>query len=164
MATRLSWIIFSHWANDRARRARATGSHFGQLAGHRSERASAHATQAAHYVDHDVAPAAKVLDAFDAVQAEMLHAEHLVGLEVDHRRDEIVLVREVVVHLRGADDRGFLNVLDGGPRDATLQHQFRGRGHDAVAGGAALRGQLVVSHWHHLAPFLEQSLQPKCTP
>ena len=46
------------------------GSQSDKLAGHRPERTAPHAASAAHDVDHDVAPATQVLDAFDVVQAE----------------------------------------------------------------------------------------------
>ena len=83
----------------------------------------------------------------------MLNAEHAVGLKVDDGGHEIAFIREVVVHLRGADGRRLLDVFDGGARDTTLQHQSGSGGHDALAGCTALRGQLVVRDRRHGDPF-----------
>lgn len=87
----------------------------------------------------------QILQAFEAVESQVLNGEHLVCLKVDNRRDHVSFVGGVVVHLRGAGRGYFLNVFDDGSGHPALGHQFgRGR-NDPSAGSAAFRCQLLHS-------------------
>ena len=57
-----------------------------------------------------------------------------VGLVVDDRLHEFVLVGEVVVHLRAADFRRRLDVVQGGARDPALVDQGGGLLHYSCPG------------------------------
>src|SRR6202011_5228435 len=88
--------------------------------------------------DHHVPPG------FDSVRA----AEHVplvsddgVGLVVDDRLNEVVLVGEVVVHLRTADFRRCLDVVQGGARDPALMDQGAGLLHYSCPGACSLGGE-----------------------
>ena len=83
----------------------------------------------------------------------------VVGLVVDDRLHEVVLVREVVVHLRSADFCRRLDVFQGGARHSPLVDQRGGALHYSCPGARSLGGELrpvtrLVDHSPMLAEFL----------
>ena len=80
------------------------------------------------------------------------------GLVVDDRLHEFVLVGEVVVHLRAADFRRHLDVVQGGARDPAFMDQGGGLLHYSCPGACSLGGELrpvtrLVDHPLILAIF-----------
>ncbi len=116
------------------------GVHLGELAAERSERAAPLRLPARHQRDHHVPPGA---EPFEAAEVSLsLVAQDGVGLAVDDRLDELVLVGEVVVELRSADLRRRPHVIERGAGDAPLVDQLGGSVHDPRPGTRPLGGEL----------------------
>ena len=82
------------------------------------------------------------VEAVELVEDGPLGGQDAVGLMGDDGADEVVLVGEVVIELRGADARPLLDVLDAGAGDAVREDQFGRGGDDAGPGRQPLRGEL----------------------
>ena len=131
------------------------GVTLGELAAERAKRAAPLCFGELRCGDHHVPPG------FDSVRA----AEHVplvlddgVGLVVDDRLHEFVLVGEVVVHLRAADFRRHLDVFQGGARHPALMDEGGGLLHYSGPGARSLGGEprpaaRLVDHAPMLAEF-----------
>ncbi len=105
--------------------------------------------------DHHVPPG---FDSVRAAERVPLVSDDGVGLVVDDRLHEFVLVREVVLHLRAADFRRHLDVFQGSARDPALMDQGSGRLHYSCPGARSLGGEprpvtRVVGHPPIVARF-----------
>ena len=106
-----------------------------------SDRAAAGAVPLLLQVDQQVAPAFERGEAVELVEHRSLRGQHAVGLVGDDGADEVVLVGEVVIHLRRADTGPPLDVLDAGAGDTVGEHQLGSGGDDARPGRQALGGE-----------------------
>ncbi len=128
----------------------------GELAAERAEGAAALCLDALRRIDHHVPPG---LDPFHAAEIRVpLVTDGGVGLVVDDRLHEIILVRKVVVKLRAAYFRRRLDVVQGGARDPALVDQDGGLLHYPRPGALALGGEPrpathLVDHSPILATF-----------
>src|SRR5450756_285591 len=128
----------------------------GELTAERAEGAAALRLGALRLSDHHVPPG---FDPFHAAEIRVpLVIDDGVGLVVDDRLHEIVLVGKVVVKLRAADFRRRLDDVQGGARDPALVDQAGGLLHYPRPGALALRGEprpatRLVDHAPILATF-----------
>lgn len=106
----------------------------GQLGRDRSDGAAADTVALLLQVDQQITPATKGVKAVEFAEERLLRGQDAVGLVSDHGPDQLVLVGEVVIHLRRADTRLPLNVLDAGAGHAMGEHQLGGGGDDASPG------------------------------
>jgi hypothetical protein len=123
-----------------------------ELACERAERAAALALFAAGLGDDHVAPGSEPLGVAEV--GLPLAAGDDVGLVADDGLHELVLVGEVVVHLRPAHRCRRLDVVEGGARHASLVDQPGGRRHDPRPGPLPLGreprpAQLLAVHSPH---------------
>ena len=82
----------------------------------------------------------QVFDSVRAAERVPLVSDDGAGLVVDDRLHELVLVGEVVVHLRAADFRRHLDVFQGGARHPALMDQGGGLLHYSRPGARSLLG------------------------
>ena len=131
------------------------GVALGELANERAEWAAALCFGALRCGDHHVPPG---FDSVRAAERVPLVIDDGVGLVVDDRLHEVVLVGEVVVHLRAADFRRHLDVFQGGARHPALMDQGGGLLHYSCPGACSLGGEprpvtRLVDHAPMLAGF-----------
>src|SRR5271169_3745773 len=132
------------------------GVAFGKLAAQRPEGAASLAIGAPGPGDDHVAPGA---ESFDGTEVGIFGvADDSVGLVVDDRLHELVLVSEIVVELRTADLCRRPDVLQGGAGHPALVDQHGGSTDDPGAGPLTLGGQPgpvtgVVRHAFRLSVF-----------
>ena len=131
------------------------GVTLGQLTTERAKWAAPLCFGALRCGDHHVPPG---FDSVRAAERVPLVIDDGVGLVVDDRLHEFVLVGEVVVHLRAADFRRHLDVFQGGARHPALMDQGGGLLHYSCPGACSLGGEprpvtRLVDHAPMLAGF-----------
>jgi hypothetical protein len=92
-------------------------------------------------LDQEVTPCPQAGHRVQVVQVVALSIKDGVGLIVDDRAHQRLLVLEVVVDLRPADPGGRPDVLQGGFRHPVVEHQPRRRGDDPLPGLTPPLGQ-----------------------
>jgi hypothetical protein len=97
-------------------------------------------------VDEQVAPPLERRKAVEFVEHSSLCGQDAVGLVSDDGADEVVLVGEIVIHLRRADTRSLLDVLDAGAGDTVGEHQLSSGRDDATSGCQTLGGEFPGLH------------------
>src|ERR1700760_523120 len=131
------------------------GVTLGELASKRAKCAAPLSLGALRRGEYHVPPR---LDAVWAAECAPIAIDDGVGLVVDDRLDEVVLVGEVVVQLRAADSRRRLDVLEEGARYPPLVDQGGRLLHYPRPGALALGGEPrpgagVVVHASHASNF-----------
>ena len=131
------------------------GVTLGELTNERAKLAAPLCFGALRCGDHHVPPG---FDSVRAAERLPIATDDGVGLVVDDRLHEIVLVGEVVVHLRAADFRRHLDVFQGGARHPALMDQGGGLLHYSRPGACSLGGKprpvtRLVDHAPRLAGF-----------
>src|SRR5579859_1299544 len=114
------------------------GVTLGELTNERAKLAAPLCFGALRCSDHHVPPG---FDSVRAAERVPLAIDDGLGLVVDDRLHEIVLVGEVVVHLRAADFRRFLDVFQGGARHPALMDQGCSGLDDSGPGAFSLGGE-----------------------
>ncbi len=137
------------------------GVTLGELTNERAKLAAPLCFGALRCGDHHVPPG---FDSVRAAEGLPVAIDDGLGLVVDDRLHEIVLVGEVVVHLRAADFRRHLDVFQGGARHPAFMDQGGGLLHYSCPGACSLGGELrpvtrLVDHAAMLAGFLSLTTQ-----
>jgi len=137
------------------------GVTLGELTNERAKLAAPLCFGALRCGDHHVPPA---FDTVRAAERVPLAIDDGVGLVVDDRLHEVVLVGEVVVHLRAADFRRHPDVFQGGARHPALMDQGGGLLHYSRPGACSLRGEprpvtCLIDHAPTLAGILSLTTQ-----
>src|SRR6201987_4162797 len=114
------------------------GGTLGELTSKRAECAASLSLGALRCGEHHVPPR---LDAVCAAECAPIAIDDGVGLVVDDRLHEVVLVGEVVVHLRAADFRRRPDVFQGGACHSALMDQGGGLLDYACASACSLGGE-----------------------
>ena len=96
------------------------GVTLGELTTERAEWAAPLCFGALRFGDHHLPPG---FDLFRAAEQLPLVIDDGIGLVIDDRLHEFVLVGEVVVHLKAADFRRHLDIFQGGARHPALMNQ-----------------------------------------
>ena len=91
--------------------------------------------------DQEVPPCPQALQAVQRGQHRFLAADDGLGLVLDDRLNQGLLVLEVVIDLRAAHPGGRPDILDGRPGDAAVEHQLGRRRDNPLPGLLALRRQ-----------------------
>src|SRR5579859_7023678 len=116
----------------------ALGVTLGELADERTKLAAALRSGPPRCGDHHLPP---VFDSVRAAERVPIAIDDGVGLVVDDRLHEVVLVAEVVVHLRAADFGRHPDVFQGGARHPALMDQGGGLLHYSCPGACSLWGE-----------------------
>ena len=112
------------------------GVTLGELTNERAKLAAPFCLGALRCGDHHFPPG---FDSVRAAERLPLAIDDGLGLVVDDRLHEFVLIGKVVVHLRAADFRRHLDVFQGGGRHPALMDQSRGLLHYSCPGACSLR-------------------------
>ena len=132
------------------------GVTLGELTNERAKLAAPLCFGALRCGDHHVPPG---FDSVRAAERVPLAIDDGLGLVVDDRLHEVVLVGKVVVHLRAADSRRHLDVFQGGARHSALMDQCGGVLHYSCPGACSLGGELrPVTRFIDHAPMLTEIL------
>ena len=118
----------------------------GHLGAQGADRAAAAAPERALVLDQEVTPGPQAGQRVEVVQVRALGVQDRVGLVIDDRADQGLLVLEVVVHLRAAHPGRRPDVLQRGLGHAALEDELRRGRHDPLPGLAPPAGQPSFGH------------------